>query len=232
MSSLARLQRWSYSVWAGMKQCPRKIRYAKIDKLPELPSPAAERGNTIHLKAEHYVKGDITGGVPRELKKLESEFRQLKKAKPEHVEEFWGFDKNWKPLRDGFDPKQTFTLKADAALAPRKGVAIGIDYKSGRVYDGHDDQAELTAVATHLWYPNAKEIEIEFWYIDKGRIVTYHFEVTYLEQRLKYWDKEGKKLLAEEKFIPTPSEDACKWCSFRSDKGGPCSAWKTLKNVD
>jgi hypothetical protein len=188
-----------------------------------------ERGTTIHLKAEHYLKGSIRH-VPAELGKLAKQYVKLKKAKPEHIEQFWGFDKDWRPLRGGFEPRQVFTIKADVALAPKNGVAISIDHKSGRAYPGHDDQAELTALATHLWYPAAKMVEVEFWYVDKGEITSYEFKVSYLERRMKFWTREGDKLLKEEKFLPTPSDQACGRCSFRSDKGGPCAAWKSLKN--
>jgi len=188
-----------------------------------------ERGNTIHLKAEHFLKGDIRG-VPPELEKLKKEFLALKKMKPEHIEEFWGFDRDWRPLRKGFEPRQTFTLKADVATAPKKGVAINIDHKSGRIYPAHDDQAELTALASWLWYPAAKKIEVEFWYVDLGDIVAYEFTNTYLAKRKKFWSNEGRKIMSETKFLPTPSQDACKWCAFKSSKGGPCDAWKKLRS--
>lgn len=222
-----RLERWSYSTWSGFKECPRKVRYQKIDKLEEPKHPAMVRGDTIHKKAEYFLKGEIRG-VPHELRKLGPEYKELKKQKPEHIEEFWGFDGNWKPLRKGFSPKQKFTIKADVALAPRKGIAICIDHKTGRIYDGHDDQAELTAIATRLWYPSARGIEVEFWYIDRGDIYTYSFTTKYLDRRIPYWTKQGQKIMSEEKFLPTPSEFACGRCNFRSDKGGPCTAWKKI----
>lgn len=224
----AQIQRWSYSLWSAFKQCPRKVRYSKIDKLPEPPNPAMQRGETIHKKAEHYVKGNIQG-VPPELSKLKREFIELKKSKPEHVEEFWGFDYSWKPLRGGFNPAQKFTLKADVAMAPRRGIAVGIDHKTGRIYESHDAQAELTALATLLWYPDARLVAVEFWYVDLGEIVQYEFSNTYLTKRRKFWSAEGDKILNEKRFLPTPSVDACRYCAFRSDKGGPCSAHKQAR---
>lgn len=223
-----KLHRWSYSLWGQFKKCPKSVKYGKIDKLPQPPVPAMERGTKIHLLAEHFLKGNVKG-VPKELAKLKPEYLELKKAKPEHIEEFWSLGRKWQRVKDGFRDGW-FTLKADAALAPRKGVAIGIDHKTGRYYPTHDEQAELTAVMLQKWYPDADGYEVEFFYTDQGEVQSYVFKPKYLSKRHDYWREQGEMLMAERKFLATPSQDACKWCAFRSDKGGPCQDWKRLRN--
>lgn len=224
-----RIKRWSYSLWAQFKKCPKSVKYAKIDKLPQPVVPAMERGTMIHLKAEHFLKGDITG-MPKELKKLSDVYRGLKKQKPEHIEEFWSLGRKWQRVKDGFRDGW-FTLKADAALAPRKdGVAVGIDHKTGRYYPGHDEQAELTAVMLRKWYPDADEYAVEFLYTDQGEVQSYTFKPRYLMSRDDHWIEQGELIMAERKFLATPSRNACDWCGFSSKKGGPCQDWKRLKS--
>jgi len=222
------IRRWSYSLWTAMQKCPRSVKYAKIDNLPQPSNHAMERGTRIHLLAENFLKGNITG-MPKDLAKLSAEYRALKKAKPEHVEEFMSLGRQFQRVFDGFRDGW-FTLKTDAALAPRKGTAIGIDHKTGRYYPSHDDQAELTAIVLQEWYPDADSYAVEFFYTDQGEVVPYTFVPKYLKRRREHWMAEGEKIMEERKFLATPSQDACTWCAFRSDKGGPCQDWKRLRN--
>lgn len=225
-----RLTRWSYSLWTAMQKCPKSVKLGKIDKLPQPPVPAMERGTMIHSKAEQFLKGNITG-MPKELKKLSAEYQAMKRMKPDHIEEFMSLGRTWQRVKDGWRDGW-FTLKADAAFAPRRKqpIAIGIDHKTGRYYPSHDEQAELTAIVLQKWYPEAKSYAVEFFYTDQGEIVPYEFKPSYLYERSAHWLHEGEKIMEERRFLATPSNDACKWCGFRSDKGGPCQDWKRLKN--
>jgi CRISPR/Cas system-associated exonuclease Cas4 (RecB family) len=222
------LKRWSYSLWSTFQKCPRAVKYDKIEGIKQPPVPAMERGTKIHLLAEGFLKGEVRG-MPYELRKLKAEYVALKKAEPEHIEEFMSLGRKFERVKDGFKDGW-FTLKADAALAPRKGVAIGVDHKTGRYYPSHDQQAELTAIVLRQWYRDADGYEVEFFYVDEGEITPYLFTPKYLDKRVGYWLEEGEKMMREKKFLATPSPDACRWCGFRSDKGGPCQDWKRLKN--
>jgi len=236
MKTQPTLTRWSYSLWAALKACPYAVKLSKIDKIQTPMVPAMERGNTIHLKAEHFLKGNIRG-MPKELVKLKDEYDTLKKMKPEHIEEFWAVDrKRFARVKDGWKDGW-FTLKADVALKPRKGVAISVDHKTGKIYETHDAQAELSAMMHHIWYPDADLYVAEFFYVDQGITIPYEFKPSYLDKAIPIWRARGEEVMAERKFLPTPSADACKWCSFRSDKvlpdgkKGPCRAWKAVKDM-
>src|SRR5258708_3085010 len=106
------------------------MKYAKIDKLVGPSVPAMERGTMIHSLAEHYLTGGITGGVPPQLRKLQNEFKMLKKMRPT-CEKFWGLDKFWKPKDYGW-----VVAKTDAFVPPTKkdNVLINVDHKTGREY--------------------------------------------------------------------------------------------------
>ena len=223
--------RWSYSSWSLGRKCPLALKYAYIDKLRGPPVPAMERGTMIHSLAENYLIGKITGGVPLPLKKVATELRNLKKHKP-IVEQFWGLSATWKPQKYGW-----VVAKTDAAVLPTKKMneLIVVDHKTGRIYPDHQDQASLYASVGFGLYPNVEKVDVEFFYIDQGHVETYPFSRAQLRFNVKYWLEEGKKFMSQKKFIPTPSESACSWCGFRSDKKlangkpGPCEKWRIVK---
>lgn len=193
--------------------------------------PAMERGTTIHSLAEHYLLGNITGGVPKQLQKLTYEFKGLKKAKPT-CEKFWGVDDNWKPK----EYPAWCVAKLDSYVPPSKkeNVLIEVDHKTGRVYPEHVDQASLYSAIGFGYYPKVDLIEVEFFYIDQGFVQPYEFTRAKLKYNVKYWLDQGKFLMSRKKFPATPSRRACDWCGFRSDKKlangqpGPCDEYKVV----
>ena len=51
---------WSSSRYTVYDQCPAKAAYKFIDKLPEPPAPALDRGSLIHKQAELFIRGRPT----------------------------------------------------------------------------------------------------------------------------------------------------------------------------
>jgi len=215
-------KRWSYSAWSSYDQCNFKYYLGYIAKAKQAKNWAMERGSEIHKMAEYFLKGEIHG-VPKKLKKLTTEFKGLQKAKP-IVEKFWNADKKF---REVGDYKGWVVLKADAALPPKKQAALVIDHKSGKAWPDHIKQAELSAVVTKGRYPETDGVDIEFWYIDQGEVVSWHFNDRILVPLKEVWTERGEQLMSTRKFLPMPSQK-CQWCPFRSDKGGPCKAWKKV----
>jgi ATP-dependent helicase/DNAse subunit B len=68
---------WSYSALKTFEECPYRTYIQRVKKIPEPPSPAADRGTAIHKLAEEFVKGEI-GELPAELNKFEDEFHELR----------------------------------------------------------------------------------------------------------------------------------------------------------
>jgi hypothetical protein len=215
-----------------MKKCPYAFKLAYIDKLRGPSVPAMERGTHLHSLAEHYLLGDITGGVPKQLRKIETEFKALKAEKPT-VEKFWGLTADWEPAKE----KGWVVARTDAFIPPNKkrNVLDIIDHKSGRIYPEHDKQGSLYSAIGFGLYPNVDEIDVSFFYIDQGVSTSYKYTRAKLKHGMNYWLAEGEKLMSTTKFLPTPSKDACGWCGFRSDKKlangerGPCKAWRIVK---
>jgi hypothetical protein len=213
-----------------MKSCPAALIYSRVNKLQGPPVPAMERGTAIHALAEHYLNGNITGGVPMKLRKLSREFKALKAKKP-IVEKYWGVSAEWKPMNYGW-----CVAKTDAYVPPKvESILDVIDHKTGRIYPSHPDQASLYAAIGYALFPKVEEIHVAFFYIDEGFAPSYEYTRSKLRYSVKYWREEGLKLMATTNFLPTPSPDACGWCGFRSDKKlangkpGPCNAWRVLR---
>jgi len=222
------INRWSYSAWSVWKSCRFKYFCSYILGIKDdAPSYYLERGIEIHKQAEAFLKGEIKQ-LPPALRKFRSHYAELRKLNPV-VEEFWGVTKEWKPAqRDSW-----VVMKMDAAVLPSKktdGLLIIQDLKTGREYDSHLNQAGLYAAIGYALHPKAKAVETEFWYSDHGTVSRNFFDRRALKKQVAFWLSEGASLLKKEKkYLPSPSEYGCKYCHLRSDKGGPCLAWKSLK---
>lgn len=220
-----KLKRWSYSLWTGYSKCRYQAALSYLvpkSDAPRAKIPAIERGNEIHKLCENYLKGEITG-IPKPMQKFKEEFIQLKEARP-MVEEWWNFNDDFEPVGNY---KGSLVLKSDAVVPPRKRLPVlNIDFKTGREYDDHDDQAELSAIATKQIFKDSKGVEFEFWYLDSGESAQYEFTDEQLEEGRERWSERAKQMLANQTFMPEPSPEACGRCFHRSDKGGVCHAWK------
>jgi len=210
----------SYSRWSVFNNCPFQYDCKFNKKIPEEQRYFSERGNIIHAKAEHFVKGNITG-MPDELSKFSSDFRSLRNCGAK-TEIDVAINKDWNPSFGTDWDNVWVRAKVDALGFLSEKEAVVVDYKTGKVYDSHKGQGELYAPLVLAHYPKIKIMHVEFWYLDSGE----YSEVTYLPKKLKdlkmQWTDRFKKQEAAKKFKATPSTKACQWCSFRKSKGGVC----------
>lgn len=196
--------------------------------------PAVARGTAVHALAESYLKGKIYGGMPRPLLKLARHYAALRKLKP-IVEEYWNVDERWRPVQGREDT--WCTMKMDAALGPHenedgKRVIYIQDLKTGRMYGSHDKQASLYATIGFTRWPDLDGVDVEFWYSDSGETVSTYYNRSAIKKLTNYWMQQGQQMMdPNQEFLPTPSVDACKWCFLRSDRGGRCKAWKSIRGL-
>lgn len=229
------VKRWSYSAWAGLMSCPMRFfrSYVLGERGPKVP--AMERGNEIHKLAEFYLTRRFDG-VPPELKRLKPEYLALRKEKP-IVEQFWGVDQRWKTK----EWNSWCVIKMDAVLPPKKmdGWLWLQDLKTGREYPDHWKQGSLYGAVGLSKYPDLEGVISEFWYADQPvgkNTVTYTFPLKEVKALKEYWLEQGEQVMQPRKlYLPQPSENACRWCHLRSDKGGwngvKCDGWKTVKEL-
>jgi hypothetical protein len=228
------MQHWSYSSWAQGKKCPLSLKFKYIDRLETPPFYAMERGTQIHALAENVLNGKISG-VPKPLLPLRKELLGLKKEEPV-CEKFWGVDDRFRKFK-GYGA--WLVARTDAFVKPtrKRNILIIVDQKTGKIYDSHVDQATLYAAVGFALYPDVEGIEVEFFYFDQQTVHHYDFTRFELQAWVEYWTEEGHRHMSEHRFLATPSEDACRWCDFRSDKKlkngrkGPCHEWKALKGL-
>jgi hypothetical protein len=223
----ARPKRWSYSAYATHVKCPRALGLSYIIKTQQAPNEAMKRGIDLHKQAEWYLKGELDK-VPKLLLPLKREVMALRKMEPV-VEQFWNADKKFGVAKDY---QGWCVLKMDAFLPPTRSYNLAwmADHKTGREYPEHGEQAELSAVFMFGRHPKIDAADFEFWYYDTGDPpLTFSFPRSELLELKDKWQDRGNEVMAERKFLPTPSINACKFCVHRSDKGGACLEWKRAK---
>ncbi|MBE2897816.1 PD-(D/E)XK nuclease family protein [Pasteurellaceae bacterium 20609_3] len=223
--TLGPIKTWSFSSLGSFEQCPRKLAYRRIDKIPEPSGEAAQRGSKIHDMAEQYVRGNLEE-LPKELERFKRGFEALKAAFAEgkvSCEEEWGFRTDWSCTEGWRDPGTWHLAKLDAFYREDDGSAMVIDYKTGRKFGNelkHGEQGLTYAIGAFMKYPELDFIKVEFWYLDKGEKLVREFT---RDQALIFHPRlhsRGVAMTTATEFPATPSMNACKWCHY--GKEGIC----------
>jgi len=234
VKTMLKLDHWSYSSYSLHKKCPAAFKYRYILKYVEPPFAAMVRGTAIHSLAEQYLKGGIKG-MPRQLRKLEREIKGLKRAEP-RCEKYWGVNEDFEKHKG----KGAWCVaKSDAFVKPTHSwnlLYVG-DWKTGKIYPEHIDQASLYATIGYVLHPRVDGVLAEMLYIDQGKVEGYEYTVPQLRYQVKLWHERGRELMSATKFPATPSVWNCGLCGFRSDKklkngrNGPCNEWRAIRGL-
>lgn len=229
------LKAWSPSRLNDYESCPAKAKYKYVERLPEPPAPALDRGTRIHKEAEDFIVG--AGKVTPDLKRVSKELKRLRKlhtAGRVRVEQSLALSDDWKPV-DWFSRDAWLRCKIDvvevAAPSGRKrvtnGSALVTDWKSGknnaRDSEKHGDQLNLYAVAV-LSTGVAKSVRARLIFTDTGEEVAKPEGTMSLDElpaARVFWERRVEPMLSDTTFDPTPNF-TCRWCSFSKIKGGPC----------
>lgn len=207
---------WSYSTIDKAESCMYGVYLSKVEKAPRAESPAADRGSMLHDLGEQYVRGNLDQ-LPKELAKhyklAFEELRDLFAQGKVECEEDWGITTDWTPT--GFFDDDTWgRMKIDALVHDSEQSARVIDYKSGKPYPlKHNQQCQLYAIATFLYYPKLEFVQTELWYLDKTpnmAINTYTREQAMMF--LPKWNQRALNLTQATKFPPDPSVRNCRFC--------------------
>lgn len=227
----------SWSRFNDHRRCGLYAKLKYLDKLPEPGSPAMERGGAIHKLGERYVLGQIRI-LPEELKLFKEEFAYLRKVGA-NVEGQLAVDRGWNPC-DWFSRDAWLRVVTDARHQENKGKTIvGIDYKTGKVYEENDEQLSLYSPVLFAHHPEADELILKLWYLDAGEEKVYRYRREGIKAATKKpggdavdkrpsfdelkaaWAEKLHPLLTDRKFVATPNEK-CRYCHFRKSNGGPC----------
>jgi len=197
------IKAWSYSRISNYLTCP--LQFAHKNIIKEIPQPAyyaSERGTAIHKKAEHFVKGNITG-MPDELKPFAKELRELKRLQA-GTEVDLTFTQGWKPTH-AKDWGGAWCRVALDSLVIQDELATNIDYKTGKIYDSHELQGLIDAAATFAHFPEVEQVDVEFWYFDlmeKENVMAETYTRGQYARLQKYLIKLTKPMFSDTKFKP------------------------------
>jgi len=206
-------RQWSYSSLSTYEQCALKYKLNKIDGLDSPAGSAAARGTRIHEAIESYLKHE-TGGLPDVVQSSFGEELDRSREAYAVAEAEISLDTNWAPVLwdDGW-----VRAKLDMVIAEK---SIIVDFKTGRYYPGHRDQASLYALLSMV-SDLTEHAYVEFWYIDQNDVVTWEFNRRNLANLKEKWAFKAKQLQDETEWEATPNK-FCKWCPFSASKGGQC----------
>lgn len=212
--------RWSFSMWTTYNTCPSRFNYRYRQRLPDPPSPAAQRGSAAHDTAERYVRGHsmLLPTKDNYLLDVFNKFRQWPNG-DRHTELKITLTDEWtltSPQND--DAYVTGVLDV---VGYHKGVVEIGEWKTGKPKDEHKEQRSLYALlGLRRWLP--REVQVTTYYMDNtappARLTV---KDTAEPKLIQIWDGRAKQMLTDDTCAPRPGF-YCRWCPYSRDKGGPC----------
>lgn len=218
---LVRPSRWSYSALSTYEACPAQYKYSYLDDLPRESGPYAERGTRLHSAAEDFLNGS-NEMLPNDFKHVLKHMEELREKKAQ-AEAVVMATKDWGITED----KNEAWVKAivDAHYLDGDDRLRLVDFKTGRWYPDHAKQLQLYAVLMFLKYPEVRRIDVSALYIDQGFYDSQNTYIRTMFEPLKAdWERRAQVMYNDNDFLPTPSKNACNWCSYKAGK--PCKASK------
>jgi hypothetical protein len=193
-----------------------------VDKLDEPKGEPLLRGIAIHQEAEDYLNHKMAR-VPASLKKLRTEFRKLR-DKDAVPEEQWGLTRDWEET-GYFSNDVWLRMKIDSRDVINHKTLRLVDFKTGKIREGYEEQLELEAVAAFSIF-DINTVRTELWYVDHGEVLgrddsRFTFKLDDYGRLMKLWEGRIKAMLNDTRYTPTPNY-TCQWCHFRKSNGGPC----------
>ncbi len=220
---------WSYSRLSTYETCALLAKFLYIMKIPQDTSPAMERGSRIHDQGEKYIKGEIVDLPDTKVWAPWHEDMAALKESGYEAEKNIAFDSGWKPC-EYHGPKTWLRLRVDVTGTVVSTPEV-IDYKTGRPYPTHEEQAELYGIAAYLTalfsddYETVPKVLVSFWYLDVPDIVEYEYTADDIAKLMDKWTERANVMLTDTEFKPNPCKASCgKYggCDFAANKGGQC----------
>jgi len=210
----------SYSGLSLYKRCPLAWKHAYIDGNRGTPGKAAMRGTKLHEKLENYFNGDMWDDKDLTLLPWKAYMYDLSTYAP-LPEEKLAVDFEWQPL-DFDDGGAHLRGAVDLSYIIDHKFHVK-DWKSGQIYASHEGQADMYACLGLATYPECKSVEVEMVYLDHPRQTRkWEYSKDEVRELRGYIDEDVATLRLDEEYLPTPSQDGCKWCPLSWRNGGAC----------
>jgi len=99
------------------------------------------------------------------------------------------------------------------------------DWKTGKIYPKHREQAALYALLTFALYPEIPETTVHFVYLDQNKSVPYYFrrESAQLERDRVVEKIKQIERAVEHDMFPAQPQFLCRYCNFSRANKGPCA---------
>jgi CRISPR/Cas system-associated exonuclease Cas4 (RecB family) len=213
------IQQLSHSRMKTHEQCPRKARYKFIDKLKEPSSEAMDRGSRVHKELEDWLAGELgtlrsevqvpTTGVYAAIRSKVAEL--IADGYDVSPERQAAFTVDWEPC-PWFGP-QVFMRVVYDWEAVKDQHAVLCDYKTGKMYDDHEQQAKLYALGAFKEH-KVNAVEVVFYYIDQCMMKVFKYTRDD-EFGLQAGVMERANRVRMDRLFPTNPSWKCKYCHFR-----------------
>lgn len=159
---------WSLSALKQYETCPYQYKLSRVEKRPEPPSDALERGNRIHRMMEDAVLGKED--LPKGLARFDGLIKELVTRPNLEVEKMWCFTKELETTYPTNWDGTWLRVKMDLfSRDDKKGYAL--DWKTGGIYPDHREGMKIYAWAAMLRFPELEEVEVDLVYIDQRRAI-------------------------------------------------------------
>jgi hypothetical protein len=208
---------WSLSKLGTFEKCRARYKYRYIDGLKEPKGAAASRGIDKHKIVEDFVAG-ITEALPADLSYYHGFLSNVRQSGGK-AELQLALRADWTPC--AFGDSDAWWRGVLDALVVLESKAHVFDWKTGKIYDDHDDQKDLYAAAVFSTYSEVEEIVATHVYLDLGQNREKRYTRADLPAIRARWEGRVNSLLSAEAFFPNP-QYSCRWCGFAKANGGPC----------
>lgn len=219
-----RQKAWSYSAVTSHAKCPKQFRIRRIDKVPEPPSPAMDRGLTIHNDLATYIStGELPENADVALYAPWFPFLNHLREQGAEAELQVAFNHNW--IRcEWFGGDAWLRVVFDALVWDEATMRVTVvEHKTGKRYPEHARQMRLYCFAAMKLYPEARDARCVISYIDEGParqpdLVMQRSNMEELEREFREFSQE----LLTDTLYPARPGFHCRWCAYAKSKGGLC----------
>lgn len=219
----------SYSRWSLWAKCPAAYRYKHIEKVEEPYSDALAKGRKTHDEIAKYIAGaaDVMPESLHNFKRLAEDLRATMAATPDrvHIEHQMAFDEGLGRV-SWFGKSCAWRMIWDVGVETSPTRIDAVDWKTGRRYASYDDQKQLFALPAFWAYPDLQEFHGHWCYLDSQEVGeevdSEVFTRDQAERLTRVWQGNRAMMAADRTFAATPSDEACRFCSFSWRNKGPC----------
>ena len=207
---------WSLSRLQTYEGCAKKYEFRYVQGLKSDAGPAAARGNLKHKSIEDYING--VSLLPTELAHY-GPFLDHTKTLGGQAELQMALNKAWEPVPWDSPDVELKSVLDLLVLGPTEATVF--DWKTGKIYDSHEDQKDLYSIIVLATHPELYQVRAVHVYVDlgKNREKTIHRDqASAIRTR---FEARVARMESDKEFIPNPTF-MCRYCSFSRFNGGPC----------